>query len=199
MSSFWKGATHLELGVATDTPLQVRACRHPLGPKIQDSSLQLSSSSSGLELGEAAIGRRNARLQERGSEYWRLRGTVWEGVHQMPRNTLCSSQSHLVLVSWSRIHSKRRTKVDFHDGAAKEHSDDWKEPPDIPNETWCWVGVTTCTVGPDQSTIPNDDNATQDSRLKEGHAWIRAHVQPRYELFLRGKSPALKFSQQSNC
>ena len=39
-------------------------------------------------------------------------------------------------------------------------------------------------MGPAPSTIPNVGIATENFGLKEGHTWIKTHVQPRYELFV---------------
>ena len=65
----------------------------------------------------------------------------------------------------------RHTKTSFHDGATRELSDDWKEPTEALNDDLQWAGITTIIAGPDQTTTPKVDNATEDFWMEGGHTW----------------------------
>ena len=52
----------------------------------------------------------------------------------------------------------------------------------MPEEAW--TGVTTFTVGPEQTLVPDNGYQTEDFWMKDGHTWIRVHVLPRSELFM---------------
>ena len=104
ISGWWKGETHFELNVSSEQPLQDPVVRlaPPLGLSLQDVNM---GDASGLSQDEASTGRQNARLEESGSDFWRLRGLLLERVHQQPRTLLYERENHLLPVTWSREYS----------------------------------------------------------------------------------------------
>ena len=82
LANYWKGETHFELSVSPDRPLSVGT--PPPGLRTMDQS----GSSSGLSHDEASVGLQNARREQQGQAFWRLRGSMLERVHQVPRREL---------------------------------------------------------------------------------------------------------------
>ena len=86
-----------------------------------------------------------------------MRGVLLERAHQARKLELCVAGNFQIPANWSRLFPQRHSKMRFENGTTVEHVDDWADPQELLVPFGEWTGLTTFTLGPDKSIVPDTD------------------------------------------